>query len=109
MLVCRLEHWPNADEAKRRPVGEVRIASDGGDYEIGHYRVELIKSVEFARREGPWRAGRVLNFKRRQMGAYDLLLRGLVACIAGRAVTEASSIPEDSLLFFAPNSESEAA
>lgn len=108
MLVVRLEHWPDSDEAKRRPVGEVRIVADGGDREIGHYRVELIKNTDFAKREGPWRAGKVLNFKRQQMGAYDLLLRALVACIAGRNIAAANSIPEDSLLFF-PAKESEAA
>lgn len=103
MLVCKLEHWPQGDEAKRRSVGEVRVAPDGGDREIGHYRVELIKNVDFARREGPWRAGKVLNFKRQQLGAYDLLLRGLVACIAGRNVAQAASVPEDALLFFPPS------
>lgn len=107
MLVARLEHWPDGDEARRKPVGEVRIVSDGGDRDVGHYRVELIKNTDLARREGPWRAGKVLNFKRQLLGAYDLLFRGLAACIAGRHIAEASSIPEDSLLFF-PASETEA-
>lgn len=109
MIVVKLEMWPHGSEAKKYPLGEVRLTNVGGDERIGHYEVKLMKSAEYAKRQGPWRSGHVLNFHRLKMGPYDLLLRGLVACIGGHNVDDAEIViaAEDEVLFSQPQSEME--
>jgi hypothetical protein len=109
MIVVKLEMWPHGSEMHKRPLGEIRIANIGGDQHIGHYSAQLMKSAEYAKTPGVWRAGRVLNFRRTVHGPYDLLLRALVACIGGRSVEAVRKIPEDQLLFDPPSRESEVA
>jgi hypothetical protein len=108
VLLCTLELLPDGCKDERRRLGEVRIVRDGGDRDIGHYMVELAKS-EIASRPGPWRHGRIVNFHRRMMGPYDLLLRGLIACIGGRHVTAVTCVPEDACVFDPPNDQRDVA
>ena len=84
MIVCKFEMWPRGDSAAARPIGEIRIANIGGDQNSGDYRIELRKSPEYAKRPGIWKAGVVRGFPRLRLGPYDLLLRGLAACIQQR-------------------------
>lgn len=109
MLVCKIEMWPQADECRKHALGEVHITRISGDRKISHYDVALMRSQSFADREGPWRKGRVINFERLTLGPYDLLLRGMVACIAGRNVAAARVIDGDALLFAPPRSQFEIA
>lgn len=107
MLVCKIQMWPRAEEAKAHALGEVRITRVAGDRHIAHYDVALMKSASYAQREGPWRAGKVENFRRLTFGPYDLLLRGMVSCIGGRSYIAARNVADEGLLFFPPSSELE--
>lgn len=107
MLVCKIQKWPAGDEAQAHGLGEVRITRNSGDRHIGHYDVALMKSEIFALREGPWRAGQVLNFRRQIFGPYDLLLRGLIACTGGRSFAAVKALPANDVLFSPPVSELE--
>jgi hypothetical protein len=91
VLLCTLELLPDGCKDERRRLGEVRIVRDGGDRDIGHYMVELAKS-EIASRP-----------------PYDLLLRGLIACIGGRHVTAVTCVPEDACVFDPPNDQRDVA
>ncbi len=102
MLVCKIEMWPKGDEAAKYELGEVRIASIGGDRHIGHYSVELMKCAKIAKKEGVWRSAKVLNFQRMLHGPYDLLLRALIACVGGRSYFAVRDVPNDTALFDVP-------
>ena len=85
MLVCKIELWPGGNEVRAREIGRVLIANVGGDQDTGHYAVQLMRSPEYSAVPGPWRTGRVENFKRLRLGPYDLLLRALAACVGKRS------------------------
>lgn len=91
MMVIRIELWPRGDEARKREIGRAHITNVGGsaDAAIGHYDVELFKSLEYAKSEGIWREGRVMNFPRRggQFGTWDLLLLALLSALGQERVT----------------------
>ena len=108
MLVCKIQMWPQGVAEKFYPLGEVRITRMSGDRHISHYAAQLMKSEEYAQREGPWRRGQVLNFHRQTLGPYDLLLRGLIACIGGRSTAAVRAVP-DGLLFSPPSTERDVA
>lgn len=108
MILCKIESWPDGVDAQKL-LGEVHIRGIGGDHEIGHYRAELLKTEEIVKHPGPWRSGQVLNFKRRMLGPYDLLLRGLVACIGARSLADARRVAEDASYFGPPSSFNEVA
>jgi len=98
MIVIRLEMWPKGDESRKYPLGEIRVTNIGGDAQRGDYAIELMKSASHgAKRPGVWRRGIVKNFPRLRLGQYDLLLRGLIACIGGRS-PEAVHVPAGSEL-----------
>lgn len=109
MMLCTLEMWPYGSDAGKYRLGEALISEIGGDRDLGHYSVSLQKSAEFAKREGPWRSGVVLNFRRNLFGPYDLLLRGLISTAGGRSHVAVRSIEDDALLFDPPSSHREVA
>ena len=85
MIVVKIEMWPGGDPAKAREIGRGTIANDGrGTATLGSYDVRLLKSPEYARNPGTWKTGRVEGFPRQRLGPWDLLLRGLEACIGQR-------------------------
>jgi hypothetical protein len=97
MIVIKVEMWPGGDEATKYEHGQVRITNIGGTRERCDYKVELFKSPRLARTVGVWRRAVVKDFPRLRLGLYDLLLRGLLACIASRsqaAVSAAGDAPE---------------
>ncbi len=87
MIVVKIEMWPGGmeDHPRKRELQRIFITNSGGTNEIGHYDVKIPKSPEYARRGGIWKSGRVVDFPRLRLGPADLLLRALVACIAGRS------------------------
>lgn len=93
MIVCRIEMWPQGDESRKYELGEIRVTNIGGTAQSGDYRMELMKSASHgAKRLDVWRRGVVKAFPRLRLGQYDLLLRGLIACIGGRS-PEAVHVP----------------
>lgn len=81
MLVIKLELWPQGDQAKARPMGEIRIANDGsGTPEKGNYRVELSHSGMYVGKRGVYRRGRVEGFPRRA-SVYEILRRALESAL----------------------------
>lgn len=89
-MVIRIELWPKGDEARKREIGVAHIANTGAspDPNIGHYTVKLFKSLEYAKREGIWKRGRVMNFPRLKYGTWDLLLLALLASLGRERVTK---------------------
>jgi hypothetical protein len=83
-VVVKIEMWPGGDPAKKYDLGHVVICNVGPPGEFGDYDVALFKSAAYARKAGKWRTGKVKRFCRR-LGPYDLLLRGLIACIGDRS------------------------
>lgn len=85
MIVIRIEMWPLGDESRKRELGVGHIINDGnGSVERGDYRVELLKSPEYAKSPGIWKKGRVQNFPRLRLGPWDLLFRALAATVGDR-------------------------
>lgn len=86
MIYVRVEMWPGGDKGKARLLGEATIANVGGSEAVGDYRVELMKSPEYARTPGVWSRGRVEGFPRKskQLGPWDLLYRALRATVGSR-------------------------
>lgn len=99
MLVCKLEIRPEGDADRSYPVGEIRIAQTGGDCFIGDYTVELDKASRATRTPGIWRTADVTYFDHSELGAYDLLLRGLVACLGGRSHAAIAAISPAQVIF----------
>ena len=103
MIVLRLEMWPKGDAKRARPLGLATISNAGGTASRGDYEVRLFKSPEYSpalrktvrpigemltrplSRE-TWKIGTVKDFPRLRLGPWDLLLRALVATVAGRNV-----------------------
>lgn len=84
MLVIRIELW-GAITRKRTELGVISIANVGGSNYRGNYRVEVHRSLErLLARKKPWRTGAVTDFPRRSLGAFDLLLRALLATVYDR-------------------------
>lgn len=86
MIVVKIVMWPKGVEAREYPLGEVRIANIGGDEKTGSYKVELWKSQRKGARPRLFRSGLVMNFPRLRLNAFDLLLRGLAACVGSRNI-----------------------
>lgn len=86
MIVVRLESWPGGDRRRRRTISTGRIVRVEASGDDGLYLIELDGDGTGGRagRE-PWRRGRVANFPRARLGAWDLLFRGLAAVIADRS------------------------
>jgi hypothetical protein len=85
MLHIIIELWPAGDSSKARPLGEIKIANVGGTREVGNYRVELMKSPEYASKPGIWRKGFIKGFRRLDLGPYDLLYQALKALVGARS------------------------
>lgn len=78
MIVCTIELWPLGDELQKESLGKVIIVNNGeGTLTHGDYNVIML-----TRHNPPrvWRRGKIENFPRQRLGAYDLLLRALL-CI----------------------------
>lgn len=85
MLMVKLEMWPRGDASKAYSLGTIAIANAGtGSETQGDYSVQLSGRPEHFKRRGNWREGLVKAFPRKRLGAYDLLLRALIAVIADR-------------------------
>ena len=82
MIVVTIQLIPGGRQERAREIGRVviRNATPNRDAARADYAVEL------GRRDGKgiWRAGQVLGFARKSLGAYDLLLRALVVCLGAR-------------------------
>lgn len=92
MLVCKLEMRPEGDVTKAYVVGEIRIAQTGGDCFLGDHTIEIDKASRAARTPGVWRTADISHFDHCELGAYDLLLRGLIACLGGRSHAAVAAI-----------------
>lgn len=99
MLICRLEIWPERNQADAYCVGEVRIGQSAGDCFVADYKVEIDKASRQTRTPGIWRTADVRHFDRSRLGYYDLLLRALIACLGGRSHVAAHSITPSTSIF----------
>lgn len=81
MVVIKLELWRGGREIDKRDLGRIHITNIGGTATRGSYRVDCFKA---GGGRAIWRTGRVVDFKRKVQGAYDLLLLSLIACIGTR-------------------------
>lgn len=87
MLVIRIELW-SARTGQRKELGCAAISNVGGGHRRGNYEIELHRSFDrLKERRKPWRKGKVSTFPRLSLGAWDLLLRGLLACVYDRNKT----------------------
>lgn len=69
--------------SRSKILGVAEIANDGtGDSSVGNYTVRLSKRGRAISQT--WREGRVLNFPRGRLGAWDLLYQALRACVGRR-------------------------
>jgi hypothetical protein len=87
MIYIRVEMWPGGFKERARLLGEATISNQGGNPDRADYRIEIKKSPEYAKAENvgkPWRRGEVIDFPRARLGPWDLLLRGLLACVGHR-------------------------
>lgn len=85
MVVIKIELWRHGREEHKRDLGRIHISSIGGTETRGSYRVECFKAGDYARRSAAiWRTGRVVDFRRKVQGAYDLLLLALISCVGDR-------------------------
>ena len=88
MIVVRIELWPGGHEVNKREIGAVVIANTGtGGARDGNYAATLAARGQRAvpvRARRPWRWGAVLDFPRKRLGPYDLLLRALLVCVGDR-------------------------
>lgn len=109
MLICKLETWPDGDAGQAYPVGEVRIVQRGGDCFVADYSIEIDKAARTARTPGIWRTAEINHFNHDELGVYDLLLRGLIACLGGRSHAAVSAIRPSRSIFSHPETETEAA
>lgn len=109
MLVIRIELF-GAVSGRRKELGCAIIDNIGGDARTGRYRVRLYRTFShYTSRKRPWREGRVSNFPRLSLGAFDLLLRGLLATVYKRNRTYVrkgdaeAALPGTSDYFYAPD------
>lgn len=88
MIVVRIELWPKGDESRKREIGVGHITNVGGTAARGDYKVKLLKSPEYAKRDGIWRSGEVHRFPRggKVFGPWDLLLLALSAALGQERV-----------------------
>lgn len=109
MIVCTLEIRPENDPAKAYPVGEIRIAQTDGDCFIADYQIEIDKASRATRSPGVWRTAEICGFNHSELGHYDLLLRGLIACLGGRSHAAVAEIKPSHSIFACPRCETETA
>lgn len=103
MIVIDLQMWPRGDETKKYSLGAVVIVNVGGTLDMGEYEVRILKSASHgAKKAGVWKAGKVSGFPRLRLGATDLLLRALVACIGYRSKEAAAEAQRGADLGDAP-------
>ncbi len=81
MLRVTIELLPHGSEAHKRHLGTIEIANTGGTSTQGNYRARLSKR---GKPNQIWKAGEVINFPRKRLGAYDLLYRALEAAVGER-------------------------
>lgn len=84
MIYVRIELWPKGDMTNARVIGEGTIANVGGSGSYGAYDVKLMKSPEYAKNPGVWKAGHFEGFPRLRLGPWDLLFRALRATVGTR-------------------------
>lgn len=83
MLLIRVELW-SARTGQRKELGCAAIANVGGSIKRGRYHVRLARTFDRLRAGKVWREAHVDGFPRRSLGAWDLLLRALLATVADR-------------------------
>jgi hypothetical protein len=106
VIVVKIEMWPGGFEARKREIGRVNITNVGGSSDVGHYKVEIPKSTEYAKRPGIWKRGEVRDFPRLSLGPADLLLRALLACVGTRSPNSVlAALDNDPDVGDAPNAE----
>ncbi len=83
MLRISIDLVPHGDETKKRSLGTAKIWNDGTslDTKIGNYKFSLLK---WRGAKGIWKEGKLKNFPRKRLGAWDLLYRALGEVIGGR-------------------------
>lgn len=109
MLICKLETWPEGDEARAYGVGEIRIAQTSGDCFVANYKIEIDKAARTARAPGIWRTAIVSGFDHSELGPYDLLLRALIASLGGRSHAAVAAISPAEPIFHDQQPETEPA
>lgn len=77
---------PRGDESRAIEIGRAEIWNVGGNASAtsGDYGVRLRGGFPGWSGKGSWKRGEVIGFPRKRLGAWDLLYRGLAACIADR-------------------------
>lgn len=71
--------WPKGDASAKRSLGAAEIANVGGTETVGEYAVRLLTAGAKPR---TYRLGKVIDFPRKRLGVWDLLLRALVNVLA---------------------------
>ena len=82
MIVIKVEIWPYGDASKARSLGVAVIVNDGtGRATSGNYSVHLSTAGDHARK---WKSGKVKQFPRKKLLAWDLIYRALGVTIGDR-------------------------
>ena len=82
MIVIKVELWPHGDSSKARSLGIGLITNDNtGNGTSGNYFVELLTAGQQSRK---WKSGKVKQFPRKKLLAWDLIYRALHATIGDR-------------------------
>ena len=75
MLVIKIELWPGGYEREAKEIGRAYLWNDGtGTETVGNYKGKILRKGSQTK---VWREGRVLNFPRKRLKAWDLLKRFL--------------------------------
>ena len=83
MLVVTVELWPFGDASRKTVLGIAKIANDGtGSPSLGNYTAEIHKGDHLSR---VWKRGRVEQFRRQVLTAWDLLYLVLQDVLKGRS------------------------
>lgn len=99
MLICKLEMQPEGILQNAYTVGEIRISQVSGDCFVANYEIEIDKAARTARTPGVWRTAAISHFDHCELGPYDLLLRGLIACLGGRSHAAVAGISPARVIF----------
>ncbi|MDH5626667.1 MAG: hypothetical protein OEY69_00095 [Candidatus Krumholzibacteria bacterium] len=85
MLYIRIELWPHGDATRSVLLheGEIARIDENKEKTRGTYLVRLRNRIP-ARRQLFWKSGRVVDFPRLELTAWDLLYQGLKALVGDR-------------------------
>lgn len=82
MIVVTVELWPGGSESAKRHLGTATITNDAtGTLTRSNYKVVLSKRGQPG---SVWKRSHVINFPRKLLGHWDLLMCGLAAICGPR-------------------------